>query len=215
MRMTKEIFGRYSSQDVYKYTLKNSNGLSVTLTNFGAAVISILTPDRHGNFADVVCGYDNLQSYIEADGYQGATVGRVANRICHGKFNLDGIDYSLYLNDGQNHLHGGKIGYDKRIWRATLNDCADASEITFSLFSPSGDEGYPGNLSVNVTYRLDNDNALSIRYDAKADARTPVSLTNHTYFNLGGYGSGKIYTHELWLDADTYLPTDEGLIPTG
>lgn len=215
MSINKELFGMHRGFEVYKYTLKNNKNMSVQITNFGATILTINVADRNGDIADVVCGYDDLQSYIEADGYQGAIIGRVGNRICKGKFTLDGVDYNMYINNGPNHLHGGKEGFDKKIWQVlALNDCEEPS-IKFFLLSPSGDEGYPGNLAVTVTYALKNDGSLSIRYEATTDKKTIINLTNHTYFNLGGYNSGKIYDHELWLDADTYLPTDESLIPTG
>lgn len=215
MSITKELFGKYLSQDIYKYTLKNANGMSVVLSNFGATILSINVPDKNGELADVIGGYDDLQSYIDADGYQGAIIGRVGNRICKGKFTLDGIDYDMYINNGPNHLHGGKIGFDKRIWQVlSVSDC-DEPSIKFFLFSKDGEENYPGNLSVTVTYTLNNEGALSIKYEATTDKKTIINLTNHSYFNLGGYNSGKIFDHVLWLDADTYLPTDETLIPTG
>lgn len=215
MSILKEFFGTHHGCEVYKYTLTNDNGMSVVLSNFGATIISINVPDKFGKAADVIGGYDDLQSYVEADGYQGAIIGRFGNRICKGKFTLDGVDYNMYINNGPNHLHGGKEGFDKKIWQVmALNDAAEPS-IKFFLLSPDKDEGYPGNLAVTVTYGLKNDGSLSIRYEATTDKRTIINLTNHTYFNLGGYNSGKIYNHELWLDADTYLPTDESLIPTG
>ena len=215
MSIIKELFGTYFGSDVYKYTLTNEYGISVEISNFGATLLKIKTPDKNGNIADVIGGYDELISYIEADGYQGAIIGRVGNRICRGKFTLDGVDYNMYINNGPNHLHGGKIGYDKRIWQVlSLNDC-DEPSIKFFLLSKDGEENYPGNLSVVVTYSLNNEGALSIRYEATTDKRTIINLTNHSYFNLGGYDSGKIFDHELWLDADTYLPTDDTLIPTG
>lgn len=215
MSITKELFGTHRECDVHKYTLTNENGMSVVISDFGATMLSINVPDKNGEFADVICGYDDLQSYVDADGYQGAIIGRVGNRICRGKFTLDGVNYSMYINNGPNHLHGGKEGFDKKIWQVlSTNDGAEPS-IKLFLLSRDGDEGYPGNLSVTVTYELKNDGSLSIRYQANTDKRTLINLTNHTYFNLGGYNSGKIYDHELWLDSDTYLPTDESLIPTG
>lgn len=213
--ITKQLFGEINSQQIYKFTLTNNNGMSVVLSNFGATIISINTPDKNGKITDVIGGYDTLESYIEADGYQGAIIGRVGNRICEGKFTLDGIDYSLYINNGPNHLHGGKIGYDKRVWNVLSTNDSDEPSIKFFLLSKDGEEGYPGNLSITITYSLSNEGALSIRYEATTDTKTIINLTNHTYFNLGGCDSGKIHDHILWLDADTYLPTDDSLIPTG
>lgn len=213
--ITKQLFGEINSQQIYKFTLTNNNGMSVVLSNFGATIISINTPDKNGKITDVIGGYDTLESYIEADGYQGAIIGRVGNRICEGKFTLDGIDYNLYINNGPNHLHGGKIGYDKRVWNVLSTNDSDEPSIKFFLLSKDGEEGYPGNLSITITYSLSNEGALSIRYEATTDKKTIINLTNHTYFNLGGCDSGKIHDHILWLDADTYLPTDDSLIPTG
>ena len=215
MSIIKELFGKYLSQDVHKYTLTNDTGMSVVLSNFGATIISINVPDKNGAISDVIGGYDTLESYVEADGYQGAIIGRVGNRICRGKFTLDGVDYSMYINNGPNHLHGGKEGFDKKIWQVLSTDDSNEPSIKFFLISKDGEEGYPGNLSITVTYKLANNGELSIRYEAITDKRTIINLTNHTYFNLGGYASGKIYEHILWLDADTYLPTDDTLIPTG
>ena len=215
MSITKQLFGKIRDCEIYKYKLENNNGMSVEITNFGATIVSLNVPDKNREVADVICGYDSLDSYIEADGYQGAIIGRVANRINKGKFSLDGIQYNMYINNGPNHLHGGKIGFDKRIWQVLSLDDSDEPSIKLFLLSKDGEEGYPGNLSVTVTYKLDNEGALSIRYEAFTDKRTPINLTNHTYFNLGGYNSYNIYDHILWFDADTYLPTDETLIPTG
>lgn len=214
MSIIKKLFGRYGESEIYRYTLSNGN-MSVDISNYGATVLSINTPDRHGNLADVVCGYDDLQSYIEADGYQGAIIGRVGNRICKGRFTLGGTEYTLATNDGPNHLHGGIVGFDKKVWSVDSINDSDEPAIALSLISPDGEEGYPGTLAVAVTYTLTGDNALQIHYEATTDKPTIINLTNHTYFNLGGCGSGKIYDQILTLDADTYLPTDETLIPTG
>ena len=215
MSIKKELFGTHRGCDIYKYTLENKNGMSVVISNFGATILSINVPDENGEVADVICGYDDLQSYVEADGYQGAIIGRVGNRICKGNFSLDGVDYHMYINNGPNHLHGGKEGFDKKIWQVLSLDEGTEPSIKLFLLSRDGDGGYPGNLAVTVSYSLKNDGSLSIRYEANTDKRTLINLTNHTYFNLGGYSSGKIYDHVLWLDADTYLPTDDTLIPTG
>ena len=215
MSIKKELFGTHRGCDFFKYTLENNNVISVVISNFGATILSINVPDENGEVADVICGYDDLQSYVEADGYQGAIIGRVGNRICKGNFSLDGVDYHMYINNGPNHLHGGKEGFDKKIWQVLSLDEGTEPSIKLFLLSRDGDEGYPGNLAVTVSNSLKNDGSLSIRYEANTDKRTLINLTNHTYFNLGGYSSGKIYDHVLWLDADTYLPTDDTLIPTG
>ena len=161
MSITKDLFGKYLDQDIYKYTLKNAKGMSVVLSNFGATIISITVSDKNENIADVIGGYDTLQSYVEADGYQGAIIGRVGNRICKGKFTLDGVDYSMYINNGPNHLHGGKEGFDKKVWQVLSTNDSTEPSIKFFLISRDGEEGYPGNLSVTVTYKLSNIN-LSI-----------------------------------------------------
>lgn len=215
MSIEKQFFGTYNSRDVFKYILKNSNGVTVEISDYGATVLSIMVPDKCGNFSDVVCGYDDLQSYIDGDGYQGAIIGRVGNRICKGRFKLDDVEYTLAINNGPNHLHGGKFGFDKRIWNVLAVNDSEEPYLKLFLLSKDGEEGYPGNLKVTVTYILSADNELSIKYEAVSDKRTIINLTNHTYFNLGGYDCGSIYDHMLWLDADTYLPTDETLIPTG
>ena len=200
---------------VHRYILQNANGMTVSLLDFGGAIQQILVPDRNGRFTDVVGGYDNILDYYEGNGYQGALIGRFGNRICRGKFSLDGKDYDdLYINNGVNHLHGGKEGFSHKIWEA-MPIYGDEPKLCLHYVSVDGEEGYPGTLDVTVTYTLKETNALSIRYVATTDQRTVLNLTNHTYFNLGGFASGKIFDHVLQLDADTYLPTDETLIPTG
>lgn len=215
MGISKVFFGKLSDgRSVTEYTLENKNGVKVKLLDYGATVKEIHVPDRNGNFADVVAGYDSLDSYVNADGYQGAVIGRVGNRICRGKFTLDGKDYSLFINNGPNHLHGGEFGFNSKVWdMETVSE--DEPSIIFSYISPDGEEGYPGTLKVSVKYTLSSDNALSINYVASTDKKTIVNLTNHSYFNLGGYDSGSIHSHELFLDAEYYLPTDDTLIPTG
>lgn len=211
----KQFFGRLENgETVSAYTLINENGMSVKLSDYGGTILQLLAPDKKGRFTDVVGGYDNLYDYVYASGYQGALIGRVGNRICGGKFTLDGKEYSLYLNNNGNHLHGGEIGFDKKIWTAESMD-GEEPRLILSYVSPDGEEGYPGTLSVKVTYTLTKDNALSIRYEATTDKKTVLNLTNHTYFNLSGYASGTVKEHTLWLDADSYLKTDDKLIPTG
>lgn len=187
--------------------MKNDK-LEVTLSDYGATIIRIRLTLKNGEVRDLVRGYDDLNSYINADGYLGAVVGRVGNRICCGKFNLDGKDYDLYCNNGPNHLHGGKIGFDKKIYDAFVA----GDSVTFSATSPDGEEGYPGKLDYSVKYTL-SENALRLEYCAVTDKATPINLTNHVYFNL--MGSGTVYTHRFCVDADRYIPTDDTLIPTG
>lgn len=196
--------------EVYIYDIE-SGDIKLSVMEFGAAVVSLYVPDRDGYFRDVVCGYDSLKSYIESDGYQGAVVGRYANRISKGRFTLDGKQYVLCKNDGDNHLHGGRVGFSHNVWRSELigENC-----VRFSYLSPDGEEGYPGNLSVSVEYTV-CDGKVILTYRAQSDKNTVLNLTNHTYFNLSGYDSGKIFDHELYISANCYLPTDDGLIPTG
>ena len=197
------------------YTLKNDNGMTVTVTNYGAIITSIVTPDRDGKLADVALGYDRVEGYINAvdKPYFGAVVGRYGNRIAKGEFTLDGETYSLLVNNGDNHLHGGAIGFDKVVWDADY-DQANRT-LTLSYIAKDKEEGYPGNLDLSVTYTLTDENALVVDYRATTDKATPVNVTQHTYFNLKGEGEGTILDHELMLNAKTYTPVDKGLIPTG
>lgn len=209
-------FGRLSDgREVTLYRMTNEAGFSVDISNFGATIVRILAPDAAGRLTDVVLGYDSPAEYEIAEGYLGATVGRFANRIAGGCFSLDGQTYSLAQNDGRNHIHGGTVGYSHRIWQSTVINQGATPSVRMSLFSPDGDEGYPGNLSVSVTFSVTKDNALSIEYYAETDRKTIVNLTNHTYFNLGGYASGDVLGHKLTIDAGSYLRTDPELIPTG
>lgn len=200
-------FGEIDGREVSLYIIKNDN-LEVTLSDYGATIIRVRLTLKNGEVRDLVRGYDDLASYMNADGYLGAVVGRVGNRICKGKFTLDGKDYELYCNNGVNHLHGGKIGFDKKIYDVAI----DGDSILFSASSPDGEEGYPGNLDYSVKYSL-TDNSLRLDYKAVTDKATPVNLTNHVYFNL--MGAGTIYSHRISVDADRYIPTDDTLIPTG
>ncbi len=215
MSIEKQHFGNLpDGRAVSRYFLKNENGMVAAILDYAGAIQQLLVPDRHGRLVDVIGGYDNILDYYYGDGYQGSLVGRIGNRIKEGKFTLDGKEYSLAINNGPNHLHGGIEGFSSKIWEVTPVD-GDAPSLVLHYVSPDGEENYPGTLDVTVTYTLTRDNTLSIRYVATTDKTTIVNLTNHAYFNLGGFASGKILDHELWLDADTYLPTDENLIPTG
>lgn len=199
---------------IRSFRLENKNGMAVRLTNYGATVTEIKTPDRNGAFADVVLGYDSVEDYINAVDrpYFGAIVGRYGNRIAKGKFTLDGEEYELATNNGENHLHGGMMGFDKVVW--DVQPLSDDS-IRFSYLAKDMEEGYPGNLSIAVTYTLTDENELKIDYRATTDKATPVNLTNHSYFNLAGEGSSTILNHELMLNANAFTPVDAGLIPTG
>ncbi len=211
----KDLFGILKDgREVYAYTLINQNGMEVKIISYGGALVSVKVPDRNGCFTDVIGGYDCLESYVGGDGYQGALIGRWGNRINKGKFSLEGKEYSLFINNGPNHLHGGEFGYNAKIWDVTELDGEEPS-LKLHILSPDGDEGYPGNLDLTVTYTVNKENGLVLRYYATTDQTTILNLTNHCYFNLRGYASGSVYPLELWLDADTYLTTDADLIPTG
>lgn len=195
------------------YTLENRNGMTVQVTNYGAIIVSIFVPDRQGVFDDVVQGYDNIIDYINGNGpYMGAVCGRCANRIERGRFELDGKQYSLAVNNGPNHLHGGLKGFSMVVWDVIK---ASASEIQLEYLSADGEENYPGNLRVTVNYKLADNNALNIEYRAVTDKATVVNLAGHSYFNLAGEGSGSIYDHELMINARYFTPVDETSIPTG
>ena len=196
---------------IEEYTLRNAAGMEVKCISFGGILTSISVPDRQGRLANVALGFDSLAKYEAEHPYFGAITGRYANRIGGGRFSLDGVDYQLFQNDGGNSLHGGEVGFDKRIWSASESDGA----LEFAYRSPDGEEGYPGNLDVTVRYSLDADNGLRIDYNAETDAPTVLNLTNHSYFNLQGEGEGAIYDHLLTLNADHYTPTAEDQIPTG
>ncbi len=217
MKFEKELFGKLpGGEDVYAYTFTNNVGASVTILNYGGIVNKLIMPDRDGKLADVICGFDEIEGYLESDGYQGALIGRYGNRIANGKFSLNGKTYTLALNDdGTKTLHGGDIGFDKKIWDATPFLEADNAGLIMTLVSPDGDEGFPGCLTVKVTYTFKEDNSLWIRYEAQTDADTVVNLTNHTYFNLCGYDFGTNATHYMQIDADYITEVDGTLIPTG
>ena len=200
-------------KEVHLYVLKNKKQATAQLTNYGARLVSLLVPDKDGNPVDVVLGHDSLGGYAKpGEPYFGCTIGRYGNRIANAKFSLDGKQYTLDMNDGPNTLHGGRQGFHTKVWDAVQKD---SQSISFTYLSKDGDGGYPGNLTVKVTYILTDDNALQIEYEATTDAKTVVNLTNHAYFNLNGAGSGTINNHELMIDADNITPVNTTLIPTG
>jgi aldose 1-epimerase len=216
MKLDKKPFGKLpDGREVTQFTLVNANGLTVTLIDYGAIVTTVETYDRDGKKANINLGFPKLDGYQERHPYFGSTVGRYANRIAGAKFMLDGKEYTLFANDGANHLHGGKAGLDKALWKAEQFQTANSVGVTFVYDSPDGEEGYPGNLRVSASYLLNNDNELLMAFDATTDKPTPVNLTNHNYWNLSGAGSGTILDQELTINADKYLPVDAGLIPTG
>lgn len=194
---------------VQVHTLTNGHGLVAKLTDWGATLTALQVPDRAGRPTDVVLGFDRLEPYLGGHPYFGSTVGRVANRIAYGRFTLDGREVQLARNEGQHHLHGGPVGFDKVLWWSEALDGA----VRFTYASPDGDQGYPGRLAVSLTVTLTDDDALVFEYQATTDRPTPVSLTNHAWFNLAG--GGDILGHVLWLAADGYTPTDADLVPTG
>jgi len=215
MKIEKKDFGKTKdgvSADLYSLT--NANGMEVDITNYGGIITSIIVPDKDGNMGDVALGFDNLDDYMKKSPYFGCIVGRYGNRIAKGKFTLNGKTYTLAVNDGPNHLHGGIVGFDKVIWDAKEVRGGDYVGLKLSYLSKDGEEGYPGNLSVTVTYLLTNDNEIKIQYEATTDQPTVCNLTNHTYFNLADGGASSILDHELMIDADSITAIDETSIPT-
>jgi len=209
-------FGKTAKgEPVQLYTLRNSKGLEASITNYGAILVSLRVPDRNGNVADVVLGFDSLHGYLSEHPYFGAVIGRYGNRIAGGRFVLDGLEYNLARNNGENHLHGGIRGFDKAVWRPKELQAGGDSCLEFTYLSEDGEEGYPGNLTATVRYTLTEDNELRLDYYATSDKATVINLTNHSYFNLAGAGNGDILAHRISINADSFTPVDRGLIPTG
>jgi aldose 1-epimerase len=196
------------------YVLENAKGVKIAITNYGGRIVSIIVPDKHGNFDDINLGYNSIDDYFEyREQHFGALVGRYGNRIGKGRFTLDGVEYTLARNNNENHLHGGLVGFAKKVWEVVESS---GNKLKLHYLSPDMEEGYPGNLDVYVTYSLNENNELRIEYEATTDKKTIVNLTNHAYFNLAGEGSGKTITdHELMINADRFTPVDNTLIPTG
>jgi aldose 1-epimerase len=202
------------------YTLRNAAGLQASITNYGGTLTSLLVPDRAGQLADVVLGFADVSGYqspefLKSGPYFGALIGRYGNRIARGRFTLDGREYQLATNHGPNHLHGGRRGFDKVLWQAEAAETAAGPSLTLRYVSSAGEEGYPGTLTVAVTYTLTEDNALRLTYEATTDQATPLNLTNHSYFNLNLASGADVLAHEVELSADRYTVVDEALIPTG
>lgn len=216
-KMQKQSFGTTAEgQPIDLYVLSNKKGMEAAITNYGGTLVSLKVPDRNGKLADIVLGYDSLAGYESDKAFFGATIGRYGNRIAHGKFTLAGKEYTLAKNDGENHLHGGVKGFNKRVWTARDVSGAAGQALELTYLSKDGEEGYPGNLSVKVVYTLAADrNELRIDYRATTDKETVVNLTNHSYFNLAGQGDGDVLQHELTLHAGRFTPVDQTLIPTG
>lgn len=215
MSVTKTSFGTdLNGEKVYSYLLDNGSGLGAEILNYGGIIKNLYVNDKNGVKTDVVLGRETLEDYLHNDGYLGALIGRHANRIARGEFELEGKTYRVGINEGRNSLHGGVNGFDKRVWSVRKNDGEEPS-LELSLVSEDGDEGFPGNLEVSVTYTLTKDNALKINYRAVSDADTIVNLTNHSYFNLSGHGNGTIDNQILQIHSSFYTPNDNECMPTG
>lgn len=216
MEITQKLFGVTSKgENATLYTVTNSSGMQVSFTDFGANIVSIIVPDRNGNFADVALGFANLKGYEENNPGFGSFIGRCANRIGKARFELNGKVYELQRNDGANTLHGGNPAYNKVMYNTEIVKKSDSISIKFSRISPDNEQGFPGNLDITVTYTLTENNELVINYHAVSDMDTVVNLTNHSYFNLSGHNSGDILNHKVWINADKFTPTTDDLIPTG
>jgi len=216
-RVRVESFGKtVDGEEVFLYEMVNASGIRVRLIDYGAILVSLEVPDRKGKLADIALGFDDLESYIKRNPLFGAVVGRYANRIANARFTLDGVEYKLTANAGKNHIHGGgKKRFDKVIWKGLPVHGKEAVLVRFTHRSKDGEEGFPGNLDCTVTYVLTDKNLLKISYEATTDKPTIINLTNHSYFNLAGAGSGDVLGHEVLINADKYTPAGEGLIPTG
>ncbi|MEX2120336.1 MAG: aldose epimerase family protein [Pirellulales bacterium] len=216
MDVRQEPFGTLSDGTAVElYTLTNQHKVVVKLTNYGAIITSVRTADLRGNVAEVSLGFDTLDEYLSGHPYFGAICGRFANRIARGRFTIDGVEYRLAVNNGENHLHGGLKGFDKVVWKAEPFREKNAVGVKLTYTSPDGEEGYPGNLACTVIYTLTGENELKMEYLARTDKTTPINLANHTYWNFADAGAGDVHGHLLTIQADKYLPVDEGGIPTG
>lgn len=204
-----------SGEEVKLYTFRNGGGIEASITNYGGRIVRLKTPDRGGNLEDIVLGFDDLDGYLRKNPYFGALVGRYANRIANGEFKLDGKTYKLARNNGENSLHGGFKGFDKALWNGENVTTSDGAAVRLRYVSPDGEEGYPGTLTVTVTYTVTNASELRIDYDATTDRNTVLNLTNHCYFDLSGQGSQQILDHVASLNADRFTPVNKHLIPTG
>jgi aldose 1-epimerase len=214
--ITKQPFGKTADgTPVDIYTLTNAKGMEARIMTYGGIIVSLKVPDRNGKFDDVELGFDSLELYLKGHPFFGALVGRYGNRIAKGKFKISGQEYNLLVNNGENHLHGGKLGFDKKVWAAKSGKSTEGQTLELKYTSADMEEGYPGKLDVTVVYTLTNDNGLKIDYTAKTDKATHVNLTNHSYFNLAGAGNGDILNHEMMINAYQATKVDKGLIPTG
>lgn len=217
VKVSKRMYGKTKTgEKVHEYTLKNKNDITVRLITYGATMTSLVTPDRDGNLADIVLGYDDISGYESDPIFSGCIVGRFANRISNASFELEGKKYELAQNfQGGHHLHGGEVGFNARIWNSKIIKQSNGSGVAFTLVSPDGEEGYPGRLEVRVKYLLNDNNDLTIDYWASTDKTTHINLTQHSYYNLAGHDSGNVHGHFVRLYCDHYLPVDEHGVPTG
>jgi aldose 1-epimerase len=216
MSITRVPYGTtQAGEPVERITMTNRAGASVSLLTYGGVLTAILVPDRRGVLADVCLGYDALADYERGPGYLGALIGRYANRIARGHLQIGGKTYQLACNEGTNHLHGGDVGFDKKVWAATCDEQAGLDSVTLRCASPDGEEHYPGALTVSVTYAWSDACQLTLRYRAVSDSETAINLTNHVYFNLAGHNAGSIEDHRISIAADAYTPVDAACIPTG
>lgn len=213
--MMKTMFGTVDGKEVYLYTLRNSHGMEARITNYGGIIVTLKVPGRDGKVGDVVLGFDSLASYVRDTPYFGCIVGRYGNRIAKGQFTVDGLQYTLAKNNGLNALHGGIKGFDKVVWSVDEQKSIAGKTLVLGYVSKDGEEGYPGTLTVTVTYTLSDSNDIRIDYLATTDKPTIVNLTQHSYFNLAGPGDGDILGHQLMIAADRFTPIDSTLIPTG
>jgi aldose 1-epimerase len=212
----KAEFGKMPDGTVVEaYTLYNRQGASARVITYGATLTELRVPDKNGKMGDVVLGFDNLEGYLGQHPYFGGTIGRYGNRIAKGKFTLDGKEYQLFLNNGPNSLHGGQVGFNRRVWKVEELKDKEGAAVRFSYLSKDGEENYPGNLNVSVTYTLTNTDELKLQYSAETDKDTVLNITNHSYFNLSGTDTGNILKYILYINADKYTPVDSTLIPTG
>ncbi len=209
MSISKKVYGENGGRTVYEFAIDNGKGLSVHILNYGGIITKLIF-----NGTDVVLGRDSLEEYLDNDGYFGALIGRNSNRIENSEFELNGKVYKLYPNDGRNSLHGGKVGFNAKVWDADVAE-GDEPSLMLTLVSPDGEEGYPGNLNIKVTYTVTLDNALIIHYEGISDKDTIFNMTNHSYFNLNGHNSGTIDNHKLWLASSFYTPNSDECMPTG
>ncbi len=215
MSITRIPFGSIGGKEVFQFTLENKSNMTVKIINFGGIITSLLVPDKTGKVDDVVLGFNNLADYLTDHPYFGALIGRFGNRIAKGRFLLNGKEYRLALNDGENHIHGGNVGFNRVVWDAVEFRNAEGVGVELSYIAKDGEEGYPGNLTTTVSYLLNDRNELIINYLATTDQPTIINLTQHSYFNLKGEGNGDILEHEIMINADRYTAVDEKLIPTG